>query len=437
MGNQPSEIRTYLYIVKQTNVNLPLVPFLHVIKDVVVDGHYCGLGAISQYKEKTIFLEVLNILTGQSFFCQLDASNLITKEDKQSLGINVAEISYIPVVPAIRILSTKNVLFKEGDQILGFENKNNTDLLELLEEGGENRKIVVLRDNEVFTVETTTMYLDCEIGTGILYKVEKQEDIFIKGYNGNITKQYDENEDEYVKLEPKEEDNEVKQDNYDNTEPNTEKFKHDNKNNNEDNQFLNDNCDEHRDYNNHNTYINIDEVVTNKNVSKTLDKFIEEEQKYLMGENKIEDAAVIVNDQFVCAEDYEEPGVMKEDAFNVRREMKESSMKNMEDGNNCVFSNLTNENMIEEDQHKQNIIRIFEDNDSDEPFVFERKEDAHTGKSQKDCIHFSDCDCEEKKKKDEEKNEEDTNNIEHKQKKGKNEIDFISDSDENNKKWLP
>ncbi|OQS54726.1 hypothetical protein EHP00_1005 [Ecytonucleospora hepatopenaei] len=473
MGNTVSEVKTYLYVVKQNNINLPLLPFLHVIKDVVLDGHYVGLGNISRYKEKTIFLEVLDILTDETFFCQLDNSLVIEDESGSlTLGINVAEITYLPKPPFVKILSTKNELFKEGDAILGIENKNNDGLVELLEENQENKKIVILRDKEVFTVENKGRYLDCEIGIGILYKIEESHDYYIKGYNGRCTKQFknmnendvknmNENdisgENNFINMTDREINNMSETEEYIKTHSDGELIKNGSeKHLNNESEFLsvqNKNIfteDEKLygkeemqkrdllqklnhahvnqfDYENDNKNTEVAEkhendklekMVINEDVCDELNDYVLDEEKFLKGENQLEDAAVLVNDQFACAQEYEDPGLMKKEAYDERRSNKDIFYVK-ETSCNDDFKNS-----------KENISKLFENEESDEVFKvkgnFKDKEEHKSKYStgSKSCIHFSDCDCE--------KNDLENNTT----KENKSKMDFLSESDDENKKYF-
>ena len=395
MGAHTSEVRKFLFVVKQTNPNLPLVPFLNVIKDVVIDGRYVGLDKISEYKNRTVFLEVLDLLTNRTFFCELNESVLVDG----SLNINVTEVEYLPKAAAVRILSTKNSLFRENDQILGIENKNNYYLVDQLEDGSKTKRIVILRNEEVFTVTVENKYLDCEIGVGILYKInENLGGIYTKEYNGKIIRQYEDGQNEQKVVT-----GDVLQGNNPNINLSVEP----------DNVRVTDQEIKER---------NIEDVTTNAQISNELNNYIQKEEKCLNGENEIEDAAAIINDQFVCAYNYEEEGILKEDVYDEMKLNKEREFKHVEDKKEEESIGVQNE----PEMNREKAYEEFFGDDDDEDFPIQKDssnppEDILTSSQQntpkKDCIHFDDCDCADKKE-------------------IKKPADFLSESDEESKKYF-
>ncbi|KAL6122134.1 hypothetical protein NUSPORA_00873 [Nucleospora cyclopteri] len=302
MGNIDSSIKKYFFIVKQTNKNLPLIPFIHCIKEVVVDEHYGGLKSISLCKEKVIQLEILDILTNEVFFISVGPEDL--EENQTTLGISVAEVMFIPKIPNIRILSTKNPFFKEGDQILGIENALNMDVIEQIE-SLEEKRIVIARNNKVIIVEVSGKELGCEIGVGLLYGLNEDIELEPEEYTGVIKKlqKVVQSEKLSVLKEKKEVENSESEKNE------SEEIKKDNK--------LNEDLEKAKKHDFEAS--NPEENVKFVNTEEGIKNLIESDKKYVQGEAKEPEYAVLKNDLFTCNENYAKKGVLKEESFNENK----------------------------------------------------------------------------------------------------------------------
>lgn len=340
MGNSTSYVKSYFFIVKQVNPNLPLCPFIHLIKDVVINGEYCGIESIGLYKEKEIFVEVLDLITSETFYVKLTNEYVL---NDGTLGINAAKVYEIPRIPYIRIVTTKNLLFMENDQILGIENFKNTDIIEQLDVK-EPKRVVVLRNNKICVINIASESLGCEIGIGLLYKPEYSgEEIYIQEYNGNVKKTY----------------------NYtlsNNNIINSEKLK----------------------------------AVDNNNIdyNTEMNKFVTEDAKYFQGQrDDIEDAAVVINNQFIASNGFTKNGVVKEEIFNERKLQNEKLHSNVlmnSVDNNCLFGmdvKAAQDSII----FPQPSIQINEAELADKQSSSSHFNNKIESKNQ--SIHYSDCGC--------------------------------------------
>lgn len=356
MGNTVSETQKYLLIVKQENQNLPLCPFIHCIKDVVIDGEYVGLDSINLYKEKEILLEVLDILTLKTFFVQIDKGCLTADG---ALGMNITCVYEIPYVPAIQVISTKNPLFRAKDQIIGLEGKDNLQLLEQLEKV-VHKRIAVIREKKILIVESSDETLGCEIGVGLIYKAAESDDIYTEGYNGKAVKHYSEDVEAekmnadtgYTKIE----------------------------NNNQDPDVFSDAAS----------------VITTNDDSENPISFrdvVNNEEELVTGQTTFDfpTAAHVVNDQFVCDDDYADKGILKDEAFDERMRNKTSSKIEINKPRPSTVSNsklsqpddfskfAMGENEEENPFEQQfNSGRIFESNESVDDIFSSKKEDNPT-----------------------------------------------------------
>lgn len=187
MGNTQSTIKFNLLVTKVSNIDMPLVPFIHTIVSI---SSFDSLGDV----EPTIFRKLMSerdLILGIKDI-RSDSNEIkyipIPKNDGK-LGINVVKLSTAPMLLNIKVLSTtEESLLRLNENILGIEGiycesedelvykvKCNTGLLNL----------VVLRDGQIETVAINRNTLGCELGVGILYKIDNN-DYFIKNYNSHI-----------------------------------------------------------------------------------------------------------------------------------------------------------------------------------------------------------------------------------------------------------
>lgn len=340
MGNTTSYVKSYFFIVKQVNPSLPLCPFIHLIKDVVINGEYYGIESIGLYKNKEIFIEVLDLITSETFYVKL-TNEYILKDG--TLGINAAKVYGIPRVPYIRVVTTKNLLFMENDQILGIENFKNTDIIDQLDVK-EPKRVVILRNNRICVINITSESLDCEIGIGLLYKPEYSgEEIYIQEYNGNVKKTYDytlSNSNIVNSEEPKIIDN------------------------------------------------------NNINYNTEMNKFVTEDAKYFQGQRSdIEDAAVVINNQFIVSNGFTKNGVVKEEIFNERK------LQNEESNSNVLINSTDNSCLFGMDIKAAQDSIIFPQSSitaSETELTNNQFSSSHFNnkiKSENQSIHYSDCGC--------------------------------------------
>ncbi|ORD94807.1 hypothetical protein ECANGB1_2339 [Enterospora canceri] len=304
-----------------------------------MDGKPMGVDKIGMYKEHAVVAEVLDLLTMETFYVELGTDSLV---ESDLLGINVAETSELPEITHVKILSTSNPLFRENDMILGVEDVHSDDLVEEIT-SEESKTLLVLRNHKILRIETDGSKLHCEIGVGLLYRPIIGKEIYNEEYNGKVKRKYrnsineTENRNVTSQVERKEEENKVAQ---------------------------------------------VKEKKLGRSNIKYDDRFdeiVKKEEEYVQGVKKEEETvAKLVNDEFICRRDYAEEGVLTDEAF-ARRKQKQEKVE-PEDGeqeptvgNQRVFGDLNNQSSSD----------IFE----------------NTKKEEKDCIHFSDCDCEERKKK--------------------------------------
>lgn len=196
MGNSQSTFKHSFYITKVSNLDLPLVPFVHLItgynNNVIGDTSPLALKEILKTQDLT--LDVYDLLVNKSF--RVTIPKFINTQELQEpkLGINVVKVREIPLLLKIQVLSIKESSETDlqiGDSIIGIEGEYAEDEDSLINEIKDNinSKLVVIRNKEVITVTTKGSEIGCELGMGLIYSPKKDE-IYIKGYTGRIPKMY-------------------------------------------------------------------------------------------------------------------------------------------------------------------------------------------------------------------------------------------------------
>lgn len=211
MGNTQSSLKYHFYITKVTNLDLPLVPFVHLITGYnnMPIGDISPLALKEILKSQDLTLDILDLVLNQTFKitipkfnCQGTPLNSNETQEERShssqqeprLGINVVKIKELPILLKMQVISIKessNTKLEVNDNILGVEGEYCEDEDSLIGEIKENAniKLVAVRKGEVITVDVEDSEIGCELGMGILYSIKKEE-IFMKGYTGKIRKSH-------------------------------------------------------------------------------------------------------------------------------------------------------------------------------------------------------------------------------------------------------
>lgn len=190
MGNTQSLPKRNFYITRVTNMDLPLVPFVHTIvgfnNTPVRDTDPIKLKEVLRTQD--LCLEVLDVILNKRFQVVIPQGG--TSDGK--MGINVTKLAALPVplraqITAVR--ETADTPLRAGDRILGIDNVYVENEEELFFEIKSNREVrlVVLRGDEVELMDCKGPEIGCEVGTGLLYSVPEREYV-MRGYTGKIVK---------------------------------------------------------------------------------------------------------------------------------------------------------------------------------------------------------------------------------------------------------
>ncbi|KAI5168656.1 hypothetical protein PAEPH01_0309 [Pancytospora epiphaga] len=186
MGNTSSTICQHLYILKVTNMDLPLCPFIHTI------SRFNGTPVLNT--DPRIFREILTKedLTFEIIDTRDSSTFTVTiPKGTPKLGINVIKLGDGTKPLNIRVINAReDSPFMIGDQILGIENSYFPDENQLIahikSKVRETVTFILLRDNQCIRKDVEIKEeLGCEIKTGILYRPYGVE-CFMEEYNGCI-----------------------------------------------------------------------------------------------------------------------------------------------------------------------------------------------------------------------------------------------------------
>lgn len=209
MGNGHSIFKNYYYITRVTNLNLPLVPFVHLIigyNNMPANGMNHSVHQQSSGPQNLV-LDVLDLALNQTFKLTIPKfnyqSNFMNNIGTQhgyscfsfidpTLGITVVNIKELPVLLKMRVISIKkssNTKLEVNDNILGIEGEyclNEQNLIERIK-GDGNVRLLAIRNGEVIAVDVENSEIGCDVGMGDPYSI-KAEEIYMKGYTGMIRK---------------------------------------------------------------------------------------------------------------------------------------------------------------------------------------------------------------------------------------------------------
>jgi len=190
MGNAQSLPKHNFYLTRVTNLDLPLVPFIHTITGF----NNTSLRDVEPTRLKEVLrtqdlcLEVLDIVLNRQFQVRIPQGSIADGR----IGINVTKLAALPTplraqVTAVR--ESAETPLKVGDRILGIDNVYVENEEELFFEikSSKQMRLVVLRDDKVEIMEYSGPEMGCEVGTGLIYTVPEKE-YKMKGYNGKIVK---------------------------------------------------------------------------------------------------------------------------------------------------------------------------------------------------------------------------------------------------------
>lgn len=187
MGNTVSEtVQPQLYILRVTNKDLPLCPFIHsIVKfgDTPVAEQDPRVFKDILAREDLV-LEVRDLLQDETFKVRIPRGT-------SQLGINVVRMTEKVRVLCIRITSVlEGCALQTGDNILGVENMyiaTEDDLIAYIKShAGESLPLVILREGKVVVehIECAES-MGCEVWTGMVYAPEAG-DYYLQSYTGVI-----------------------------------------------------------------------------------------------------------------------------------------------------------------------------------------------------------------------------------------------------------
>lgn len=188
MGNTQSLPKHNFYLTKVSNIDLPLVPFIHTIvgynNTPVRDTDPLVLREILNTQD--LCLDVLDILLNRIFKVTIPKFS----GESEKLGINIIKLKNIPTLMKIQVTAVKessSTTLRTGDHIIGIENSYAENEDELFYELKSNVKVrlVVLRGDKGYVVENEGTELGCGIGYGLLYSIPERE-YFMSEYTGRI-----------------------------------------------------------------------------------------------------------------------------------------------------------------------------------------------------------------------------------------------------------
>ncbi|KAI4290816.1 hypothetical protein PAPHI01_0090 [Pancytospora philotis] len=193
MGNAASKPAQHqLYILRVSNMSLPLCPFIHAITKFgdssVSDTDPRAFREILSRED--LRLEILDLLTRERF-------SVCVPRGTERLGLNVIKTEG-PVHPLnIRVINAREGgLFRLNDQILGLENlyiPDESSFVQHIKDNiGKEASFVIIRNGAV-VVEAVELSNDmgCEIASGILFKPDAVE-YRMRDYDGSIKKETNE-----------------------------------------------------------------------------------------------------------------------------------------------------------------------------------------------------------------------------------------------------
>lgn len=197
MGNIHSVPKHNLYIIKVSNKDLPLIPFIHTIVGYnnipIKDTDPLILSNI--LRSQDLVLDVFDILQNKKFKITVPK---FTDPETGKLGINVTKLVSIPTLLNIRVTAvseSSNTELRIGDNILGIEGSYLEKEDELIYEirNNINCRLIVIREDRIMPIEISGNKLGCEIGTGLIHKPISKEYI-LDGYTGKVQKMNEEGE---------------------------------------------------------------------------------------------------------------------------------------------------------------------------------------------------------------------------------------------------
>lgn len=191
MGGMQSLPKHNFYITKVTNMDLPLVPFLHTIVSLnntpIRDADPAKLRDL--LRTQSVCLEVLDIIINKRFTVTIPMNGC---NGDGKMGINVMRLTTIPVPLKAQVTSIRESAktpLRIGDRVLGIDNSyvENEDELFFEIKSNNEIKLVVLRGDQVEVLECTGPEMGCEVATGLIYTIPVGE-YAMKGYTGKVQK---------------------------------------------------------------------------------------------------------------------------------------------------------------------------------------------------------------------------------------------------------
>lgn len=422
MGNSLSSVKQHLYILKVSNLSLPLCPFIHTIIGFndrpVSDTDPRVFREILSSSD--LVLEIMDIRDSSTF-------RVCVPQGTERLGLNVIKLKDEVSLLNVRVTNVRDgSCFRASDQILGIENvylETEEQLINHIKNNVGSNAVLVLARDECVVTEKLELKSDmgCEIGVGILYK-PSPVDYYMSAYDQKIKRLYDEGGD---KIRTNTQDDQEARSAVKNDAPDIAngKMLPENKDGDQTvqnkiekgatsvqiDQFKNLGIpkveggrppkEEDRQETSNQlpaassktcTAVHTpDEIESNSNNRICNEIGLSPEAKYVQGEKDLhQEGAVLVNDTFAHKDDFinDSTGLrMKEEAFNKRKRMHEDKVEQVEPSQEKLEACLNGERIFIEDEEKRLLPRddsaeeqshsmrnIFDDTDENDRLPFEQ-----------------------------------------------------------------